>query len=230
MYKIDIHVHSSEVSRCSHTSSQDMAIACRNAGYDAIAITDHFYGKANADQTMSWEQRVHHQFEGYRRAKEIGDKIGLKVFAGFEFPDHGSDFLVYGIYEDFLLSHPEIFDIEIIDFLKLIRESGGFIVHAHPLRISKYTKSKGMHLYPEFVDAIEVYNGAQGEARGKFQTIANEYAKFYADQTDLIQTGASDSHNADLLYGGGILTSKLPENVYELIDIIKSRDFTITKE
>lgn len=229
MYKYDTHVHTSEVSRCSHSSAIEMVRASKAAGLDGIVITDHFFtGNSTIDEKLPWEEKAHLQFDGFRKAKEEGDKIGLDIFYGFEFPDKGSDFLVYGLGEEFIAMHPEIPSLDITEIFDLIHNSGGYIIHAHPLRISKRSE-KGIHLYPKQVDAIEVYNGAQG-IRGKLDKRGNTFAEYYAAQLDLPQTAGSDSHEADRLFGGAIVTDQKINSIKELIEVIKSKRFTLTTD
>ncbi len=231
VFKFDIHLHTYEGSICGKSKAEDIVNVYKNAGYDGVVITDHFFtGNSRAPKDLPWEERAYLMFEGYRKAKEIGDKIGLKVFGGFEYFDKGSDFLVYGIYEDFIAKHPELPEMKITDALTLFRENGGFVIHAHPLRISKYQRSMGFHLYPDFVDAIEVYNGAQDEKANKFDPRGNVFAKYYADQTDLPQTAASDTHDINLRYGGSMLFERNPEDIFELTDMIRKKEFKISEE
>lgn len=228
MFKIDIHVHTSDSSRCGKTSAVDMVNAYKNAGYDGMVITDHFItGNTTAPEDMPWAEKAHLMFEGYRNAKKEGDKIGVKVFGGFEYPDKGSDFLVFGLDEKFIGEHPEIEGLDVVSALKFFRENGGFVVHAHPMRINKTSQKKGIHIYPQHVDAIEVYNGAQGEKNGKFDPRGNIFAQYYADQTDLPQTGASDTHDANHMYGGGMIFAREPDDIFDVIEIIKSKKFAI---
>lgn len=227
MFKIDMHVHTSESSLCGKSTAEEMVKAYKAKGYDAIAITDHFVnGSTRVPKDLPWEERIHLLFEGYRRAEECGKKIGIKVFQGFEYPDKGSDFLVYGITEEFLCSHPETEKMDIVKLLALFRENGGFVIHAHPIR----NKNNGIHLYPRSVDAIEVYNGGHGLKYGKYDPKDNDLAKFYADQTDLPQTGASDTHDVNHMYGGGMVFEREPNDIHDLIDMIRSKNFAITED
>ena len=58
-------------------------------------------------------------------AKAYGDKIGLSVFFGYESCYQGTEFLIYGVDEEWLLTHPEIKDATITEQLQLVREQGG---------------------------------------------------------------------------------------------------------
>ena len=44
LYKIETHMHTSQGSACAVSTGEEMARAHKAAGYDAIIITDHFFG------------------------------------------------------------------------------------------------------------------------------------------------------------------------------------------
>ena len=109
MFRYETHMHTSEVSRCAHAAAQDMIRACQRQGYDGAIITDHFLqGNSHANISAPWPQRVSILMEGYRRAKAVGDEIGLAVFLGWEATLEGHDLLTYGLDEDFLLANPDL--------------------------------------------------------------------------------------------------------------------------
>ena len=49
--KIDVHVHTSEVSGCGQLPGAEMARLYKQAGYDAIVITDHLIAGTHQDMT-----------------------------------------------------------------------------------------------------------------------------------------------------------------------------------
>ena len=73
--KIDLHVHTSEVSSCGRVPAAEMARLYHKAGYDAIVITDHLI--AGKNQEMPMPERVSWYLSGYRAAKAEGEKLGL---------------------------------------------------------------------------------------------------------------------------------------------------------
>ena len=94
--KIDLHVHTSEVSSCGHVPAAEMARLYHEAGYDAIVITDHLI--AGNKQEMPMPERVNWYLSGYRAAKAEGEKLGLTVLLGAEarMTSGNEDFLVFG--------------------------------------------------------------------------------------------------------------------------------------
>ena len=50
--KLDLHVHTSEVSGCGKVPAAEMVRLYHEAGYDAIVITDHLIAGKNAEMPM----------------------------------------------------------------------------------------------------------------------------------------------------------------------------------
>ena len=42
MYKIETHLHTTHTSKCGHLTAPVLAKAYKEAGYDAITVTDHY--------------------------------------------------------------------------------------------------------------------------------------------------------------------------------------------
>ena len=157
MMRWETHCHTQEASKCARASAADMAIACKNAGYDGLIITDHFYhGNTCVDRTLPWTEWTRQFCMGYYHAKETGEQIGLRVCFGWEYSWEGNDFLTYGLPPAWLADHPETITLEPVEYLRLIRNAGGCIVHAHPFRQEHYIRY--IKLLPDEVDAAEVYN------------------------------------------------------------------------
>lgn len=194
----ETHVHTAEGSACAVTPAADMAKGCKRAGYDGMFVTDHFYhGNTCTDRSLPWEEWVRQFSLGYYHAKEAGDQIGLRVCFGWEYSWDGTDFLTYGLSPAWLAAHPETISLEPPAYLRLIRASGGCIVHAHPFREAAYIKM--FRLIPDLVDGVEVFNG------GNYLAAYNDRALWYAESFGLPQTAGSDAHN-DHAFSGGILT------------------------
>lgn len=208
MMRWETHVHTTEGSACATASAADMARGCKAAGFDGMFVTDHFYhGNTCVDRSLHWEEWVRQFSLGYYHAKETGDAIGLRVCFGWEYSWDGNDFLTYGLPPEWLAAHPETISVEPLEYLKLIRESGGCIVHAHPFRQEWYVKM--IKLLPDQVDGVEVFNG------GNHEQAYNERAKWYAESFGLPQTAGSDTHWKDM-FVAGILTEA---------DMLKTEDY-----
>ena len=61
---------------------------------------------------ISWKQKMDYVFTGFDIAKEYGESLGLNILLGVEITLHqtDSDYLVYGIDQDFLYNNEKIYE------------------------------------------------------------------------------------------------------------------------
>lgn len=214
-YVYETHLHTKEGSACGKASGADMARACKEAGYTGIIVTDHFfYGNTAVDRSLPWCDWVEAYCKGYEAAKEVGDRIGLQVFFGWEAGYNGTDFLVYGLDKEWLLKHPEIKDASVKEQYQLVHRDGGIIIHAHPFREASYIPE--IRLYPDYVDGVEGRNASNG------MPSYDRQAKEYADKYNFPMTAGSDIHNTALLGGGMAFPEKL-WNIQDFINAVMNR-------
>ena len=158
-FYVQMHLHTAEASRCARVGGADMARACKEAGYDLIVVTDHFFNaNINVPYDIPWKEQVHGLFAGYRAAKAMGEQIGLHVLPGWETYTDGPEYLTYGLGEEFLLKNPRH-----RSFCRKSSTSSAYtrraaiVSHAHPFREASYIP----HFDPDpfGLDAVEVFNG-----------------------------------------------------------------------
>lgn len=197
-FKFDAHVHTSEGSACACTTGAEMAEAYKAKEYSGIIITDHFFnGNSAVPRELPWEEKIELLCKGYENAKKRGDEIGLTVLFGWEFAYASSDFLTYGLDRQWLLDNPQIMEMPIWEYADFARQSGGFVVHAHPFRLWNYINK--ITLIPRNIDAVEIINMSNSREE-------NERAAWYAESYGFPVTAGSDAHNANALPCGGIIT------------------------
>lgn len=213
MYKYETHLHTREGSACSSAPAAEMAIAHKNAGYDGIFVTNHWYnGNCSVPRDLPWEEWVDRYCEGYEIAKKTGDEIGLDVFFGIEYCAHGADMLVYNITKEWLKQNRYLLiEADEREFFREAHAAGAFIVHAHPFRSDPYIHH--INLYPYDIDAVEVINGSHNP-----NNFYNQRAELYADMYGFPKTGGSDSHHLDKLFGSGIA---VPEPIKKPEDYLR---------
>lgn len=211
-YLYETHLHTLEGSACAANSGAEMARAYREAGYAGIIVTDHFfYGNTAVDRKLPWREWVENYCLGFEHAKREGERLGLQVFFGWESGYSGTEFLVYGLDRQWLLEHPEIRDASIEEQYRLVHESGGIVVQAHPYREASYIRE--MRLFPEYVDAVEGINASHSSLakRSLRHPEYNDRAIAYAREHGLPLTAGSDQHNVDMVWGGMIFSRKLAD-------------------
>lgn len=217
-FKYELHSHTSETSRCSKITGEELALKYKELGYTGIFVSDHFFnGNTTVPRDIEWEERVETFFKGYDAAYETGQKIGLDVFFAWEYSYHGSDFLTYGLDKEWLLTHPDVMKWSPKEYLTNVREQGAFIIQAHPFRIANYILC--IHLFPDKIDAVEVINTSM-------PADVNMRAEWYAESYNLIKVGGSDTHwfTKDKPLCAMIYNKRL-ENVFDFIEQTKAGNF-----
>lgn len=230
-YLYETHMHTSEASLCGRASGAEMARAYKDYGYTGIIITDHNWGGNTAvgrEEPLTWEEWVREYCKGFRNAKAEGDKIGLDVFFGYEAGHDATEFLIYGVDEEWLVTHPEIKDASVEEQYRLIHEAGGMVIHAHPYREEFYIPE--IRLFPEFVDGVEGINATHSNTKSKshndpkFDTLAVAYAK----EHHFPMTAGSDMHWTDL-FGGGVACKRKLKSIQDYIRLIlDDEDYVLT--
>jgi len=221
LYRYETHLHTSEASACGRVSGAEHVRFYKNAGYDGIIVTDHFFnGNCAIDRSLPWDEWVDLFCMGYENAKAEGDRIGLSVFFGWEANYSGTEFLIYGLDKEWLKAHPDIISWSVEEQYKRIHEDGGFIVHAHPFRIRPYIKE--VRLFPEFIDAVEAIN--VGNKNEEFDRQAAEYAAKYSFPV----TAGSDAHGYETIHSGVAFDHKL-KDINDFIKSVKSGGHQLIK-
>ncbi|MBR6337193.1 MAG: histidinol-phosphatase [Ruminococcus sp.] len=222
MYKYETHLHTCETSACATASGKAQAQRYKELGYDGIIVTDHFFNGNCLPEIHSctdWKRKVDMFCTGFERAKAEGDRIGLKVFFGFEYCYEGADVLVYGLDKQWLYDHPEIMEMSFFDFAELAHNDGAVLVHAHPFRQAGYLRE--IRLMPDYVDAVEVYNC------GNFEDIYNDRAYWYALQYGFNMTGGTDNHHLTVTKLSGITSEKPLDTIDDVKTAILSGDIGV---
>lgn len=213
---LEMHLHTSNASACASVSAGDMARMYKTAGYDGVIVTDHFLtGNTCVNRELPWEEQVDVFFKGFEEAYEVGKEIGLRVFEGLEYSDHGTDFIVLGLDRDWIKNNRKMIYMQPEEFLPLFREAGAFIIQAHPYRVAHYVRE--VRQYPDNVDALEVIN------LGNVEDEWNKQAFELASSRNIPMTAGSDCHHfGNQFFGAGVRFDHVPKDLKEICDIIKS--------
>lgn len=221
LFQYETHLHTSEASACANFSAKEQVRYYKDAGYEGIMVTDHFFnGNSAVPRELPWEERIELYCRGYENAKEEGDRIGLSVFFGIETSFYGTDFLIYGLDKQWLKKQPDMLSWSVQEQYKRVHEDGGFIVHAHPFRVRPYIKE--VRLFPDCVDAVEVIN--VGNRNDDF----DRKALLYAKKHNLPTTAGTDSHGLEDLHSGVVFRHRL-KDIRDYIDSIRSGQYELIR-
>ena len=216
--KIDLHVHTKEVSVCGHMPAAEVVSRYKAAGYDCIVITNHYN---TYTQTHFEEQGItdffKHYHDSYLLAKEEGEKAGLLVLNGYEirFDESDNDYLVYGMSDITAANYKKLFSMRPRDFAKIASAEGFLFYQAHPFRNNMKINP------PDILFGIEIKNGnPRHDSR-------NDIAKQWAEKYGLHMIAGSDAHRHEDVGGTGIITDRIIKNESDLVSMLTEDDYTI---
>ncbi len=193
-YKYETHLHTKAGSACSGFLPEDIITLYKTLGYQGVFVTDHFLnGNTAVPKNLPWKQRIRMVFEAYEQVKALGEKANLDVFFGFESSFYGTDFLVFGLDEEWLANHEDVFTApQRIDgvatprpLLQALKEAGALLIQAHPFRQANYIDH--VRLFLPDVEGFETINACRDDN-------CNNMAKVYAETYQKLQTAGSDIH------------------------------------
>ncbi len=185
MYRYETHLHTAIGSACSNFKPEEIVEKYTRWGYAGVFVTEHFLnGNTTVMPYLPWREQISEFCEGYLQVKKVAQGK-LDVFFGFEYSYNGTDFLVYGLDENWLLLHREIMDMPVKEFCNFARSEGGFVAQAHPYRLSDYIGH--IRLYPDCIDGVETINACRDER-------TNRLADILASEYSLIKIAGSDIH------------------------------------
>ena len=179
-------------------------------------MTDHLH-KAKIEYFnvgADWNAIIDRYLMGYRAAKAAGESMGMDIIFGVElrFPENDSDYLIYGIDEQWLYDHPWITDMDHQSFFDRFKDEV-LIIHAHPYRNCD-------EVFYNCVHGIEIVNcNPRHDSRN---ALALKLAK---ENPHLYRTVGSDAHQIGDEGRAATLVEGRIRDSYELKEVISSGRF-----
>ncbi len=223
-YKTELHCHSAGVSACARIAPADIAEKYLAAGYTTVVLTNHLsfvtFSPDNYHGSYDWQEKMDFFLAGYHALKEAaGNRLNVLLGAEIRLYKHeATDYLVYGLTEDFLRTHPGILDTDFPVFSQCVRAAGLFLVQAHPFRNHMVVTE------PSLLDAIETYNG------NKHCASRNDMAEIWAERFHMRKTSGSDLHRPADDACAGIRTETPITTNEELLAVLRSGNYTLIQE
>jgi len=223
-YRIELHAHTKPQSNCSEILPEELAETYKKLGYDGVCVTNHFMGynrhiDSEYMEGETKEERLEYYLSGYKDTKKAGEKLGIKVYLGLEIrfsKENENDYLIYGVDDEITSVCYDNFREDLAYFRKNVSLPKSVFIQAHPFR-------NGMELMnPELLDGVETFNMHPGH-NGKI-AVACRYAK---ENGFKIKTAGGDYHHKNRGHEGvsALRTKVLPEDSFELAEILKSGDY-----
>ena len=132
---IDFHTHSKGISRCCQIEGKDMVQVVLDNGMDGIILTNHY--DKNYVQNHDSLAFAKKYISEYNSVRDYGMQMGVKVFFGIELTmakHNNVHMLIYGVSEEWVLQHSDIYDYTQKELYELVKKEGGVLVQAHPFR------------------------------------------------------------------------------------------------
>lgn len=140
---IDMHAHSSNLSRDSGVSVDDLIAQAKRRGLDAICLTEH---------NALWPDA---------QVRELSERHAFTVLPGMELGTDVGHVLVFGLPR----YHPELLEIE--QLRRIVTAEGGVAVQAHPMRY-RPGRQPGWEEMRRWFDGVEVVNGDHSDTVGGY--------------------------------------------------------------
>lgn len=203
---IDLHAHSA-LSRCCKIDGKDNLLVAKEFGMDGFVLTNH-YDKSYLinDDKIEYANRYINE---YYYVRDCAKELGMKCFFGIEITmskHNNVHMLVYGVSPEWLVNHPNLYDLEISELYELVHKYNGIVVQAHPLR-----KNINVLLDTNYLDGIELNSHTKNEGP-HLEEIIN-----IARTNNLLVTSGGDFHNDAPRAKCGVY---LPDDLNETMDIV----------
>ncbi|MBR5444753.1 MAG: PHP domain-containing protein [Clostridia bacterium] len=209
-YKYELHLHTSEASKCGSATAAEQVALYHSMGYAGICITNHFFrGNTSIPVDLPFEEQIRYYVRAYELAKEAAEGTDLDVFLGWEYAmGGGSEFLILGLDTDWLLAHPDQMQWRPAEYFDRVRADGGFVIQAHPYRQASYIDT--IRLMPWHVDGVEVCNAGNSD-------FDNNMAEHYARMYGLPMYAGSDNHGSHPKRLAGVEADRRYGNITDML-------------
>lgn len=148
---IDMHAHTSGISRCCRTDAYGVLTAAKEVGIDGLILCNH-YDAGYVDEAGPAAFAEKYIAEYYHTAM-VAAEMGMRLYFGIEVTarkHNNAHILVYGMEPGFVRENPEIYDYTLEEICAAVHEKGGLVVQAHPFR------GNGKLLDTGILDGVEI--------------------------------------------------------------------------
>ena len=187
MLKTELHAHAKGGSGCAFVLAKDLIKEYKDAGYDAVVITNHIAeNEFNKYPGETRKEKLDYYLSLFDDAKREGEKLGIKVFLGAEIrakEDYFIEFMIYGFDREFLYNAPDLFMLNQQELFNLCEENGLLLYQTHPFRRGVTCGD------PKFIHGAEAFNGHVNHVNN------NELALDFCERNNLLKLCGTDFHD-----------------------------------
>ena len=217
MFKTELHMHSRDASPCSNCPAKTVAEKYIAAGYRTVVLTNHFNNGCMRDYGCgSWEEYIDLFLRAWRKVRYYaGDRLTVLLGAEFRYDGYDNDYLVFGLTEEYLYTHPDLLSGGAIRSIPKLRADGMLVYQAHPFRFNMKI------MPPDILDGYEAFNGHPGHQS------RNDIAYQWAQVWNKPMISGTDHHNLDHRPAGGILTEREIRTGEDLLETLRKQDYLL---
>ncbi len=214
MIKLETHCHTSGVSSCGDTKTEEIIRKYLDAGYGGIIVTNHF-SRIDYEKILigdNRKQKIDYFFKVYDDFANECAKNGLKTFFAAEIrvrdarAEIGTEYIVLGLPRSEYYSEKPLYDLEQKTLFELAEKHGAFMYQTHPFRTGAHVGN------PEFMHGVESFNGHYHHQNN------NALAEEFRAKNGLIGLAGTDFHHPDQPVTSGVL---IDENISLEKELIK---------
>lgn len=211
-HRTELHAHTFPISSCAYVPAAETVRRYRDAGCDAVVITNHLYpAKWTAGNPTELAALYLSDYEAAKKA--AGNDLTVILGVEIAFPESPNDYLVYGVSPEDIEYFVTLVPYGIENFYKKAKNDRNVILQAHPFR-------KNMVLAPlDAIDGIEVFN-----MHPSHNSAVGVAAKF-ARENNLLICGGSDFHYQNDEALCLVRTTDKLRDSYDVAEMIKSKNF-----
>ena len=234
MYKYDLHALTADFTYSGRAdiSAEETVEAHINAGYSGLVLTNPWGNKVFRDKQHAGKsiKALGEEFiAAYEKLKSVaGSDLVVLLGAEMSVPSASGDFLIYGLTPEFILEYDRaISDARwFTDFIINMHSSGDILVYqAAPFANGAVIVDlNGKEKYAlRTIDGLEVYNHC------KAATCSNDFVEIRAEYYGVGGVSGSDLSHTGENVGGGIITKDPIMSNADLLNVLKSREYSICR-
>ena len=212
--KIDTHVHSNGISKCSRVTYQEIIDRKIAGGYGGAVLMNHcqhwYYEPENLD---SWKEEFILEYE---RAYEYAKQKNFKLMFGIEVSvsePRWADFLIFGVTKEFIRLAPDLCRISQKELFEYCENFGALLVQAHPFRLRHEPMDSA------YMHGLEI-NTQPTDLHNKNLVIKQ------ANENGLFIIAGTDYHDNTADNRSGIIVPDDIENSVDLAKYLKKTTYT----
>lgn len=148
---IDMHAHTSGISRCCRAEAQAVLQAAQDHGIDGLILCNHYQEIYVTEEGPAALAEAY--IREYLHTEALAKEMGIQLFFGVEVTakrHNNAHILIYGVEPEFVRQYPTIYEEPLEKMYSMAHAHGGIVVQAHPFR------SGGHVLDTAYLDGIEV--------------------------------------------------------------------------